>query len=515
MNISIKAEIDNSDEFKNKLIKEIKVVIKDIINNTTNCDVKYHSWLSINRNRIVPRTFLKNYYYDIQISPYRYVNHMIYMCLELEKIEKKSFQFFPLQSSGIPRHIQVDTKSLCELFIETGKHQEKLDIWIKTTINKNGEVNNKTKKDLYFCLEENKEFIWDTFFNIKQKIKNYIFDYTIITDGFSTSLRFLHKDMVEEEKNKKRKMKEGRRLAQSLTEEEKTEKKNSDQINKKQRLLNSVNNKKSKKQEKQDNPEFAYIDDVPKSTFEGKKCIFIDPGKRTLLSMMDDNGNFLSYSNKEYLKSTKRIKYQNLIKNFRNKLGITSIEESLSEANSKSCSIEKFTKYIELKSKANETVVPLYQHTKFRQYRFYSYLNTKRTQDNMVNKIVKKYSKDHIIIIGDWSIGKQMRNYISTPNLTLKRKLNEKFSVYNIDEYRTSILSNVTEERCSNLTLKFKKDRHQKKRLIRSILTYKMVNNRIGCINRDKNGCKNMQKIFKSYMETGERPERYRRGYNF
>ena len=86
------------------------------------------------------------------------------------KIEKKSFQFFPLQSSGIPRHIQVDTKSLCELFIETGKHQEKLDIWIKTTINKKGEVNNKTKKDLYYCLEENQEFIWDTFFNITQKI---------------------------------------------------------------------------------------------------------------------------------------------------------------------------------------------------------------------------------------------------------------------------------------------------------------------------------------------------------
>ena len=97
----------------------------------------------------------------------------------------------------------------------------------------------------------------------------------------------------------------------------------------------------------------------------------------------------------------------------------------------------------------------------------------------------------------------------------IKRKLNETFSVYNIDEYRTSILSNVTEERCSNLQLQFKKDPHQKKRLIRSILTYKMVNNRVGCINRDKNGCLNMQKIFKSYMETGERPERYRRGYNF
>ena len=35
----------------------------------------------------------------------------------------------------------------------------------------------------------------------------------------------------------------------------------------------------------------------------------------------------------------------------------------------------------------------------------------------------------------------------------------------------------------------------------------KMENNRKGCINRDKNGYRN--------METGERPEKYRREYKF
>ena len=43
-----------------------------------------------------------------------------------------------------------------------------------------------------------------------------------------------------------------------------------------------------------------------------------------------------------------------------------------------------------------------------------------------------------------------------------------------------------------------------------------MENNRKGCKSvqtRDKNGCKNIQKLFDSYMLSGERPERYRRGY--
>ena len=46
------------------------------------------------------------------------------------------------------------------------------------------------------------------------------------------------------------------------------------------------------------------------------------------------------------------------------------------------------------------------------------------------------------------------------------------------------------------LYLKFKKDKSQKERKIHSILTYQMENNRKGCINRDKNGCKNIQKVF-------------------
>jgi hypothetical protein len=516
-------------EFKKQLYKEINMVKNDIINNTLTCHEKYHSWLKENRYKIVPETYAKpgepmetSYYYDIKITPYKYLKHMIFMCLELEKIERRSFQFFPIQTNAIPRHIQVDTKALVELFVDTEKHQKLLDIWIKETTEiqsgKNkGKPKNKTKGDLYNFLEQNKEFIWDTFFNITQKRNNYVFDYTIITDGYATSLRFLHKGFVREEQEKKDKKKAGKKALKGLSKEEKDKIKEEKIIlqkeqAKKKRLENKDKPKKSKKEEKQENPEFPYIDEVPKEMLEGKH-IFIDPGKRSLFSMMDDDGNYFSYTNRMYLKETKRLKYQSLLKNYKDKIGITEIEEGLNKYNSKTCNIAKFQEYITSKIKANEKLVPLYQQLKFRQYKWYSYINKKRTEDNMVNKIAKKYSKDHIIIIGDWSIGKQMRNFISTPNLTLKRKLQETFRVYNIDEFRTSCLSHKTEEVCENLYLKFKKDPKQKERKIHSILTYQMENNRKGCINRDKNGCKNIQKVFNSYMKIGERPEKYRREY--
>ena len=514
-------ELENK-EFKKQLYREINLIKNDIINNTLTCDEKYHSWLKENRYKIVPETYETSYYYDIKVSPYKYLKHMIFMCLELEKIERKSFQFFPIQTNAIPRHIQMDTKALVELFVETEKHQKLLDLWITATSEiksgKNkGKPKNKTKGDLYNCLEKNKEFIWDTFFNITPTRKNYVFDYTIITDGYATSLRFLHKDFVEEEQDKKDKKKAGKKALQGLTKEEKDKiKEEKKQQQKKQakqkRLADKDRPKKSKNEEKQENPEFPYIDEVSKEVLEGKH-IFIDPGKRSLFSMMDDDGNYFSYTNRMYLKETKRLKYQSLLKNYKDRNGITQIEDGLNNYNSKTCNIKKFQEYITAKIKANESLVPLYQQLKFRQYKWYAYINKKRTEDNMVNKIVKKYSKEHIVIIGDWSIGKQMRNFISTPNLTLKRKLQETFRVYNIDEFRTSCLSHKTEEVCENLYLKFKKDPKQKERKIHSILTYQMENNRKGCINRDKNGCRNIQKVFNSYMETGQRPEKYRREY--
>ena len=508
-----KEQIENK-EFKKQLYKEINLLKNDIINNTLTCDKKYHNWLKENRYKIVPENFENSYYYDIKITPYKYLKNMIFMCLELEKIERKSFQFFPIQSNSIPRHIQIDTKALVELYIDTEKHKHLLDIWIKDTPE---EPINKIKKNLYNCLEDNKEFIWDTFFDIKQKLKNYIFDYTIITDGYSVSLRFLHDDFIQGEKIKKLNMKEAKKALKGLSKEEKDKIKEEKKIKKKEeskqkRLEIKDQIYKSKKELKKENPEFPYIDEVSKEVLEGKH-IFIDPGKKNLFSMMDDNGSYFSYTNKQYIKETKRLKYQALLKNYKNKIGITEIEDDLNKYNSKTCNMEKFKDYINAKLKANEKIIPLYQDFKFRQYKWYSYINKKRTEDNMVNKIIKKFSKNHIIIIGDWSIGKQMRNFISTPNLSLKRKLKETFKVYNIDEFRTSCLSYKTEELCENLYLKFKKDPKNKERKIHSILTYKMENNRKGCMNRDKNGCKNIEKVFKSYMEKGERPEKYRREY--
>jgi hypothetical protein len=78
-----------------------------------------------------------------------------------------------------------------------------------------------------------------------------------------------------------------------------------------------------------------------------------------------------------------------------------------------------------------------------------------------------------------------------------------------IDEYRSSCLNHKTLERCENLYLPDLKNVIIK---IHSILTYKMENNKKGCINRDNNAVNNMITIVVQCLLGRTRPEHFTRG---
>ena len=191
-----KEEIKDN-EFKQQLFRDLKKIKNDIINNTTTCDTKYHKWLKNNRNNIIPKEVHKNgYHYDIQVKPQKYLKNMIWMNIKLEKIEGKMFQFMPLRSDLIIKHIPLDTKSLIEIFVEKDKNK-------------------------YLCdIENTKDELWDKYFNINISLKNYVFDYTLITDCYSSSLRFIHKDRLYEENYKKEKMRNAKEEYKDLSKEE-------------------------------------------------------------------------------------------------------------------------------------------------------------------------------------------------------------------------------------------------------------------------------------------------------
>ena len=127
------------------------------------------------------------------------------------------------------------------------------------------------------------------------------------------------------------------------------------------------------------------------------------------------------------------------------------------------------------------------------------------TQPNSQSSTIT--SAKPILIFGNWSANKNMKHMISTPGVGLKRFLLRHFKAYDIDEFRTSILNYKTKERNENLYLPGKGKIH-------SVLTYKMENGRIGCINRDKNAVYNMREIVNSILQTGDYPHVFKRSTN-
>jgi len=491
---------------RKELKKDMYEIKQDLLNNSLLSNQKYHEWINTHKNFIFPQSFIKSYDFDIKINPQNYFKGMIYMCVELEKLEASSFQFFPLRTNIVPKYIPIDTRCLIELFVE-GK--------------------GKLLKKIQECKKEVWELIFDLDKPIFNEIKGYEFDYMISTDCVGMSIRFIEKKKIKKNNDKKNNAKKGqeniRNMTKNKTQEEKEkyineekEKKQTNQTNKKLEAKEKKDKKKAeykklskteKEEIKKKYSEFPYIEELDKKDYEELKkneWIIADPGKKNLLYMKNEKGKKLVYSNREYITNTKRLKYQRILQNYK-KDNIKEQEKELSKYNSKSCAYEKFKEYVKNKNRINEELFENYENTIYRKYKWYGYINRKKELTNLVRRIKETFGKESIMIMGDW--GNKMKiNYMTTPNLGLKRRLAESMKVYNLDEFRTSCVNYKTEKRCENITLP---DKFGKEREMHSILTYQMENKRKGCINRDNNATNNMIKIVKSYLKDKTRPKIY------
>jgi hypothetical protein len=609
-----------------ELSKNLYDVKQDLINNTLLSDVRYHIWLEEHRKNIFPYICKNTYEHDIENNPQKYIKSMIYMCLKIEELEAKSFQFFPLRTSIIPKYIQIDTAVIIRLFEEETNYdqaQEDLN-------NIKGVKHNK----------------WLKYFKINKKLfidqKDYSFDYTLYTDGFGVSIKLLHASQIEPEQTKKdnRNKKKNKNFMECSKMETKEEQINYrkklqlEQQQKEEDFKLSIKEKQDKHKkefknlpkEEQDkirdaikknkHIEFPYLEELNDEQLDNLKksnWVVIDPGKRCLLYMKNNTvidktrdktksyinrlinknriklpneafikklyikkinlyknksikkintnkfiklvhqinyrnkiieknkfkslkqykrflkyknrrnklnkknklkpknmkiTNCLRYTNKRWIKETKRKKYQKLLHNYKNKHQINKIENELSSYNAKTCNYKKFKEYIKQKNNINSQLFNKYKETIFRRYKWYGFINRKKVEMNIVNEIKKTFGKDVILCYGDWSISRQMNHFISTPNLRLKRKLGEHFIIYNIDEFRTSCLNYKTEEENENM---YYLDKKLEPRKIHSVLTYQMENNCLECINRDENAVRNMLKIVNCYLKDKTRPINFMR----
>lgn len=287
-----------------------------------------------------------------------------------------------------------------------------------------------------------------------------------------------------------------------------------------------------------------------------KKLLFCDPGKRSPLFIMGYNGNksinitkklknykkykFFEYTNGMRLKSTRRIIYRRKLELQKYKIIIHGktlfdLEKELSKFNKKTCKLKEFLKYTELKLSLNKKLKNMDYNKLCTKYKWYGFINKKRHEDKILNQIEKQFGKNIIIIYGGWKDSGKLK-FISTPTSGLKKKLSERFQLVMIDEFRTSKIYHKDNQECGHLQInkgkkeeikvihiKTKKHIKIKKiinkgqinedkniktttKLIHAVLTFKMKNKVIGCINRDRNAVLNFERITTSLIDKGIKP---------
>ena len=206
---------------------------------------------------------------------------------------------------------------------------------------------------------------------------------------------------------------------------------------------------------------------------------------------------------------------------------VKEIETTLTEYKSKTYDIIELKHYILQKNYANSLLYNYYNRHKknlYKKLRWYSYINTRRHEDLLIEKIKNKYStimsKNITIIIGDWSGNTKGIKHISVPRRHIEKVLQRHFRVYHIQEFRTSLIHYETEQELGNRYIK-KPIQEADKLKIRKIngylckshqtRTYRKANGEERCINRDINAVFNMRKIVNAIMDTRERPSIYSR----
>jgi len=351
---------------------------KQLLECNVETDTMFDYWKATHLPNILPTNINKSVHYDVKVNPFVYLKGMLYMNAVLEKEKHKLFQPLPLRNNIIPKHIILDTACIVNLFSLEGK----------------------TKTELFKAIKENQYDVWNNLLNLQHKTfksKHYQFHYQLQTDGISCSLLFIRKDLKDK--------KWGSRVP-TLQEQD-----------------------------------FHNIEDLSREQLKEvapRNIVGCDPGKRSLVYMMDDKGNKLQYTAPQRKRESKTKTNQRILLVEKKRNNIIEKETHLSFQNSKSVDYEKFKEYLVEKDKLNKETLDFYQRDVWRKMKFRHYSYGKKSMDKFLNKIKETFGENILIGYGNWSRSTQMKNFMPTMNKGLRKVIHKKYDTITINECNTS-----------------------------------------------------------------------------
>ena len=372
------------------------------------------------------------------------------------------FQVFPIRTSYTPKYITLDTKAIADLVGKGSHHSNKL--------------------------------IWDAYFYTNKKSfkkKGFHFHYYIMTDGVSISIYFC---TVQKKPGQKK--------------------------------LNIPNMSME--------TEFDHLDDlVIDEDLFNRILVAIDPGINTILYCVSEE-NFddktrgkLTYTQNERRHQSKSKQYRRVLKRLKSKQKLflgkidtaEKVHESLKVFNTKTVDFNHFNNYLTAKNKTRKTMLNHYRQPKYRRFKWNGYINRQRSEDKLVDKIIKVFGKPDkklLICFGDYSKkDHHMKFKEPTKCIGMCRKFRRrKLDTVLIDEHKTSCKCNKCGATC-NYPLKRRESNPRGKDDHRLYKVHGLLQcSKSQCSTywtRDRNGALNILKCAQNAIHGIDRPEHLRR----
>ena len=454
--MNIFTPIELTTDENNKLFNNVKnLVLLDKIDEIPEEMQKWAFWI---RNNFLPAEYEKAFGYDCKVNP---TNYLFYTIKMNEEIEKKNLNLTDKFKLFQPIPLR---NSIIPHYITLDANG------VLSTFKEDGETS------LGYKVSENKEKIWNMIFNTKNKIlnkKGYEFK-TIQTDGFGVSICY-----------------------QKIG-------KNSNQNNEYIEC---------------DDLYITDLDDEEIEKCKKRKLVSIDPGKHSLVYMLDEEKKKLRYTASQRRVESYRKKC-NMISRWE-KLNNNIIEEEtkLSIQNCKTVNYEKFKLYLQEKTRLNDKIKSFYEKDIHRKFKWRTWIYQRKSEDNFINRIENTYGKreDILLCYGNWSNTKQMKYLMPTKGIGMRRAIEKKFDVILVDEFRSSKLCSCCYKELENYKLnKYELSEYKKHNgkeinkihrllICRSCRSNGLENKNITFMNRDMNACINILNISKDWINKRSR----------
>lgn len=429
----------------------------------------YRPWSLHIKNNYLPHVYEKCYGYDVKVNPDQYLPFTIKMNQVIEQQNDEIRQ----------RHLPKEEERILlkKLFQPIPLRNTIIPCYITLDANSilslfgstgESQMNQHTKM--------NKDYIWSKLLRTEKSVmrmKGYEYK-TIQTDGIGVSICF---------------QKVGRRYHTSDSP-----------------LI-------------QEDP-IPYLDELNEADLNvcrQRKLVGVDPGKQSLVYLMDQDHQKLRYTASQRRKESRSQRCQGIILREKTLHHIQEEETKLSEYQCQTVDYHKFKTYIVEKTKLNDTVREFYERELFRKMKWRKWIAKRKSEDHFLNRIEQTYGKpkDVLLCYGNWSQPHQMKHLMPTMGVGLRKKIHQKFDMVLIDEFRSSKLCNQCHKELTHYQTTDPAQPDKVQSIYRLLVCPRcqsdsLTSKNIYFFNRDANACGNLLYLSQTWLIEGIRPIEYR-----